>query len=312
MQNIKSYISNSLRKRQAQSYYNLLCNQARETTHVCTYFRYNYAKPGDNWFLKETCFFDSSKLPKRRSAIIFGSGPSSLTIGKDRLLKLKENYLIVGFNFASLLDIPFDLYFFEAFGLGQLHTKELEAAYLLANEGTSVVFKCVWMHRYPSLQDLADLSRHQNISILRSYKLPSLQHEWIPQHKASHIYLKSLFCPQDLDGGYYKEAFSTMLTILPILRDAGIEDIHLIGCDMVHDYFFRSEVYLPPKNKIAFIPSEQELPRTYNTMHITGSQTVENVIKMIPLVNTLGLANVTIDYAVQGPLSKSLPRKEIA
>jgi len=310
-QNLRSLISKRLQIRRAEPLYQLLCHQARETTHLCTYFRYESGLLNQKCLLRDACFFDPTKLPLKRSAIVFGSGPSALSIGKDEIAKLKENHLIVGFNFASLLDIPFDLYFFEAFGLKQPFNKVVEAASCLASEGTAVVFKSVWMHIYPSLRDLADLSMQDNFSLLRSYKLPSLCHDWIVPRNSPLIYLKQLFRPHHLEEGFYKEAFSTMLTILPIIKSAGIENIHLIGCDMNQDYFFRTPTYLAPEDKISMIPTELELPRSYNSMHVTGSHPVENVITMMPFINKLGLAKISVDCSVQGPLSKVLPRKTV-
>jgi len=309
--NFKSYISKKLQQRRAESLYDLLCQQARETTDVCTFYRYRRANSGDDWFIEDTAFFDISKIPSKRSAIVFGSGPSALSFSKEKIVRLKEDYLIVGFNFASLLDISFDLYFFEGLNIDRLGQKLLDAAYFLAGEGTSVVLKSVWMHAYPSLKDLAAFSRQDNFSLLRSYKLASISHEWILPSKAPLIYLKKLFSPHELDAGYYKEAFTTMLTILPILKSAGIENIHLIGCDMNQDYFFRSPEYVPIECKTPMIPNEQELPRTYSALHATAVHPLENVLTMMPLVNTLGLANVTIDSSVQGPLGIRLPRKTL-
>ena len=165
------------------------------------------------------------KLKNSKVANVIGSGWSLL----DSYKSIRDNHFVIGFNFAALINLKFDIYFFEfcsnkqsKFSKKQLMLVETH----LLHQGGKVYFKNIWEDK----NDIECISKNikGKFPILIDYVVPCLHETKIRQSLKYCLDSKLSELPQ-----YGSTAFTSIF----VAYFLGFKQIVLHGIDF-HGYHF--------------------------------------------------------------------------
>lgn len=270
--------------------YDNLCKLSADHSLLCTY--------GDRLCLSPSNFVDVAAIPitKWKTAHIYGSGHSIVNWYQESGHLKQDNDLHVAFNWAGLIQYPFDIYFLEIYGSQGIHKKGLDIAKACLVRGSQVYLKSLYRHNTSDgIMSLKSAMRF-GIKCIDTYYCPDFRVN-IPllDPWSRSLYLNALFRSSSRQN-MWPDAFSSPLTIIALLSRVGYERFILHGFDLDDsDYFFRYSTECIASELRHCIPSLEEKPPLSGHDHDSKRCSRLNLPLMLDLINKLGYAK--IEYA---------------
>ncbi len=239
----------------------------------------------------------SSSAKKSDTAHIIGSGWSL----KHSIEKIPAQDFVMGFNYAALAPIKFDMYFIEFAGKGVLKTMNnqlaLLAKYVIPDQ-TLLYFKNTWEDK----NDLEHMRLLVNeVKYVKDVLVPCLSPEMLEISLRTCIENKSEFI--------YQYA-STAITLALIAYHCDFKNVVLHGVDFSGQYFFElpemkcREKYVPDGS----VGEHYKKTNGMNSVHITSASPIGMKEALPILRNLFGERGLRLMSAcTESPSSISLP-----
>jgi hypothetical protein len=240
---------------------------------------------------------EKPNLEQYKTCHIIGSGWS---LEETKKLALLDDAYVIGFNFACLAEIPFNLYFVE-FGGGAC--KEIAYAQLLAldrfvaDPNTRIIFKNLWQSRNDI--EFAFNLYGNKVDYARDAPITCGDKKYLLN--TTNRLLK-------MDSFFYQYS-SSILTAIVVARNLGFKTCVLHGVDFGGEYFFdlssfeSVKSYSPPSTDEAAYSSKIRKANVHNT-----SSTNLGVSAILPIMRDR-LKNEGMNLysaSTKSPLSKIL------
>ena len=250
--------------------------------------------------LSEVIIEAKRKIKNKNSKVahIIGSGWS---LNQSKSIIQKSDF-IIGFNFAALSEIKFDVYFIEFGGYQYVDTSKLHADIvekIVKPTDSLVYFKNVWDEK----NDVKYMKDHVkgNIPFILDYLMPCLSPQNLPQVIKFSLDKKSNYLPQ-----YSSTAISSILLAYYL----GFTDIVIHGLDFGGQYFYETTDYdgnkllVPTANKNNYYKKTS----TNNQTHVTAIKAT-GIKAIIPVLAKLLKDRGVSLYSASdlSPSSKLLP-----
>lgn len=172
---------------------------------------------------------DRKELKGSKVCHIIGSG-WSLNQSVD---VISDNDFVIGFNYAALIDIHFDAYFFEFGGLKVKNTSinHLTLAKKMVEKGTDIIF-------------FKNIGEYKNdIEFINNYWIGLAQ----PIKDSSYLLIEEKFTNLVVENAFNDKSFylpqlcSTIVTCSILAFQAGFHKIVLHGLDFGGEYFYEKD-----------------------------------------------------------------------
>lgn len=245
------------------------------------------------------CEIESSRMDKgSKTCHIIGSGWSL----HDSVSTISHNDFVIGFNYAGLIGIPFDVYFVEFGGdsVKSISNQHLSIVKDFVSKNTNLIyFKNLWEDK----NDIAFINSNW-LGVAKPVKdrvYPVLDKKYIDFTIEKMLSDESDYLPQ---------LASSVVTSIILAYKAGFKEIVIHGLDFGGNYFYEVDGFqIDP----AYIPDNKTESRFYrktrkDTVHPTASGNI-GMKEIIPKL-TLCLENRGVNLfcaTSRSPVSKILP-----